>query len=113
MHELSIAQSIVDILLDLMKAHHLSEIQRVRLRIGALRAIDRQSLGVSFDVLTAESPLHGVRLEIEEIPMRGRCLHCGRQFPMGHWLDDCPDCLGPRVEIVSGKELEIVDLEGE
>jgi len=112
MHELSIAQSIVDILLEQMKTHHLSRIESATLRIGVLRAVDRESLGFSFDLLAAESPLRGARLDIKEIPMQGHCLECGQEFPMEHWLEDCPSCDGPRVEVVSGKELEIVGLEG-
>jgi len=83
MHELSIAQGIVDILFEQMRAHDLSEIASVSLRIGALRAVDKDSLGFSFDLLTADSPLRGARLDIEDIPIQGRCLQCSQEFLMG------------------------------
>jgi hydrogenase nickel incorporation protein HypA/HybF len=112
MHELSIAQGIVDILLEQMRAHDLSEIANVSMRIGALRAVDKDSLGFSFDLLTADSPLKGARLDIEDIPIQGRCLQCSQELLMGSWLDDCPSCGSTRVEVISGKELEITGLEG-
>jgi hydrogenase nickel incorporation protein HypA/HybF len=113
MHEMSIAQSIVGIVLDQMKAHDLSQIESVKLRVGALRAVDRDSLGFSFELLTADSPMAGARLEVEEVPIQGRCAKCGHEFIMNHWMDDCPTCEAARVEIVTGKELDIVAIEGD
>ena len=113
MHELSIAQSIVDILLDQMKIHGLSRIESVSLRIGALRAVMVDSLSFSFCVLTSGSPLEGARLEVEEVPIQGHCLECGQEFTLETWMDDCPLCRAARVEITSGKELDIVAVEGE
>jgi hydrogenase nickel incorporation protein HypA/HybF len=112
MHELSIAQNIVDILNNQMRIHNLSRIESVSLRIGALRAIVVESLNFSFNVLTSGSPLEGARLEVEEVPIRGRCLECGQELTLKNWMDDCPHCRGPRMEIVSGKELDIVAIEG-
>jgi len=113
MHELSIAQNIVEILHDQMKIHNLSKIESVGLRVGVLRSIEIESLSFSFNVLTAGSPLEGARLEVEEVPIKGRCMECGQQVTLSNWLDDCPLCGGPRVEIISGKELDIVAIEGE
>jgi len=113
MHELSIAQSIVDILNDQMKIHNLSKIESVGLRVGVLRNVEVESLSFSFTVLISGSPLEGARLEVEEVPIRGRCMECGQQFTVVNWLDDCPLCGGPRVEIISGKELDIVAIEGD
>ena len=112
MHELSIAQNIVEILHDQMRIHNLSKIETVSLRIGVLRAVVLESLSFSFTVLTSGSPLEGALLEVEEVPIRGRCIECGHEFTSKNWMDDCPMCRGARVEIISGKELDIVAIEG-
>jgi hydrogenase nickel incorporation protein HypA/HybF len=113
MHELSIAQNIVDILNDQMKIHKLSRIESVSLRVGVLRSVEIESLSFSFNALTAGSRLEGARLEVEEVPVRGRCMECGQQFNVKNWLDDCPLCGGPWMEVTSGKELDIVAIEGD
>ncbi len=113
MHELSIAQGIVNILHEQMRIHNLATIQSVDLRIGVLRGVEIASLSFGFDALIAGSPLEGARLNVSEVPIEGRCLQCGRHITLKSWLDDCPLCSGPRVEVVSGKELEIVAIEGE
>ena len=112
MHELSIAQNIVDIVYDQMRIHNLSRIESISLRIGVLRSVVLDSLSFGFVALTSGSPLEGARLEVEEVPVRGRCLECCNEFTVKGWMDDCPLCRGRRVEIVSGKELDIVSIEG-
>jgi hydrogenase nickel incorporation protein HypA/HybF len=113
MHEFSIAQNIVDIIQDQMKIHQLSRVENVRLRVGALRSVQIDSLCFSFNLLTDGSPLEGARLEVEEVPLKGRCVACGQQVTMESWLDNCSLCGGPRLEIVSGKELDVMAIEGE
>jgi hydrogenase nickel incorporation protein HypA/HybF len=113
MHELSIAQNIVDILHDQMEIHNLSKVERVTLKVGALRNVVTESLSFSFTVLTSGSRLEGAHLEVEEVPIRGRCMTCGEEFTVRNWLDDCPLCQGIRVEITSGKELDIIAIEAE
>ncbi len=113
MHELSVAQSIVEILHDQMRIHNLSRIETVSLRIGVMRAVVLESLSFSFAVLTSGSSLEGARLEVEEVPMRGRCTACDQEFTLKNWVDDCPACRGARVEIISGKELDIVAIQGD
>lgn len=112
MHEFSIAQSIIDILHDQMKIHNLLKVESVQLRVGVLRNVEIESLSFSFNTLTAGSPLEGARLEVEEVPIKGRCMQCSQEFTLNNWLDDCPLCGGARVEVISGKELDIVAIEG-
>jgi hydrogenase nickel incorporation protein HypA/HybF len=112
MHELSIAQNIIDTLRSQMEIHGLSRVDSVKLRVGTLRSLNIESLGFGFNVLISGSPLEGTRLDVEEVPIEGRCIQCGHPFPMQHWFDDCPVCGESQVEIVSGKELDIVGIEG-
>jgi hydrogenase nickel incorporation protein HypA/HybF len=111
MHELSIAQNIVDIVLDQMKVHSLSNIESVMVRVGVLRGVSVESLSFGFDVAVKETPMEGAKLVIETVPIRGRCITCNQEFTIEHWLDDCPFCSSHTVEITSGKELEIAGIE--
>lgn len=113
MHELSIAQSIADIVLEQMKVHGLAKVEAIHLRVGALRGVVMESLDFGFSFVTQGTPLEGSVLRAEEIPLRGRCLACGQEFPMDSWLSECPSCHEVQVEIISGKELEVDGIEGE
>jgi hydrogenase nickel incorporation protein HypA/HybF len=112
MHELSIAQNIADIVLEQMRIHNLSKVESVMLRIGALRGIAVDSLHFGFDVTVRETPMEGAKLVVEMVPIHGRCLTCKQEFIMDNWFGDCPFCSNLTVEITSGKELEIISIEG-
>lgn len=113
MHELSIAQSIADIVLAQMKKHGLTKVEAVHLRVGALRGVVMESLHFGFEFVIQGTALEGAVLQAEEIPLRGRCLACSQEFSMESWLFACPSCHEVHVEVTSGKELEVVGIEGE
>jgi hydrogenase nickel incorporation protein HypA/HybF len=113
MHELSIAQSIADIVIEQMKVHGLAKVEAIHLRVGALRGVVLESLNFGFGFVIQGTPLEGSVLRAEEIPLRGRCLACGQEFSMDVWLAECPSCREVQIEIISGKELDVVGIEGE
>lgn len=113
MHELSIAQSIADIVLDQMKVHGLTKVETIHLRVGVLRGVVMESLHFGFGFVIQGTPLEGAVLRAEEILLRGRCLACSQEFLMNGWLAECPQCRENRVEIIAGKELDVVGIEGE
>ena len=50
---------------------------------------------------------------MEEVPVTGHCQDCNADFEIDNSWFLCPQCGGALVMLVSGKELEIVDIEGE
>ena len=65
MHELSIAQSIVEIIQQHISESDWERVEAVRLKIGAFAGVVPDSLEFSFQAITAESSLNHARLEIE------------------------------------------------
>jgi len=113
MHELSIAIDLVAAASE--KAAELGmRIRVVHVRVGALSGVVGEALAFSFEVATAGSEIEGARLAIEEVPVTVRCPRCGGEpRPASPQALRCPDCGGPASEVVSGRELELVALEGE
>jgi hydrogenase nickel incorporation protein HypA/HybF len=67
MHELSIAVSLVDTICDeLPRLGDGVRVCAVRLRIGSLSGVAPAALTFAFDVATADSPIAGARLDIED-----------------------------------------------
>jgi hydrogenase nickel incorporation protein HypA/HybF len=67
MHELSIAVSLVDAICEeLPRLGDGVRVRAVRLRIGSLSGVAPAALTFAFDVATADSPIAGTYLEIEE-----------------------------------------------
>ena len=65
MHELSIAQSILEIIQQHISESDWERVEAVRLKIGAFAGVVPDSLEFSFQAITAETSLNHARLEIE------------------------------------------------
>jgi hydrogenase nickel incorporation protein HypA/HybF len=111
MHELSVAQSIVEIIQQHIPESEWERVAAVRLKIGAVAGVVPESLEFSFQAITAESLLSHARLEIEFIPF---CIHCNvcnttLENEVGFAL--CSTCGSTDTKILSGSELYITEIE--
>lgn len=107
MHELSIANTILSTVLAEMARRDLPPVTAVGLRIGAMSDIVPDSLVFNFDVIKAGTPLACAELEIEMVPLRGKCLVCDHQFLVEELVFACPECASGRIEVERGLELDI------
>jgi hydrogenase nickel incorporation protein HypA/HybF len=113
MHELRIAESILNIAQAEIVERHLSGLKKIGVRIGALSGVNADSLSFGFQAITAETPLAGVELVIEQIPARGKCKACQKDFEADEFIFICPNCFSGDIETSSGNELDIAYLETE
>jgi len=70
MHELGIAQNIVDAVLLEMQKRQLPSVSSIALRIGVLTDVDPEALTFGFEILTKETALAPTRLKVETVPVR-------------------------------------------
>jgi len=113
MHELSITQSLLEIVNQEVAKHAISKVTAVKLKVGKLRAIEPTSLTFCFELLSKDTPVQGAELVIEFVPVRGRCLGCGELFEVDSLLFACPGCSGHNIEMISGRELYIEEIQGD
>jgi hydrogenase nickel incorporation protein HypA/HybF len=111
-HELSIAQAIVDIASRHARGRR---VYRVQLRVGHLRQVVPSALAFAFELLTEGTPLEGAELVIEDVPARGRCRACGAETALTTFPLRCESCGGLDQEMVAGEELlvDALELEGD
>jgi len=112
MHELSIVQNIIEIILAELPKHNLTKVESISLRIGAMRQVVPEALCFGFECLSKNTPLEGAKVLIETIPIKGRCRQCHDEFILENWLESCKNCGQNHIEIISGKELEVAEFEG-
>ena len=114
MHEAAIAQNLIEQVDRYMLDHKIqSKVKKIFLRIGKFSTVVPQSLSFCFEVLSADTSLRGVSLEIEEIPIRCKCKNCGEIFDIDEPDFICVKCAHVDLEIMRGRELEIDSLEVE
>jgi hydrogenase nickel incorporation protein HypA/HybF len=109
MHELSICASIADIV---NRRAGERPVATIHLRIGRLRQVVPDTLSYCWSVLSADTELDGSILEIEHITARITCNRCAAVTEIGDFpLFMCGACNGTDVDVVSGEEFLITDLE--
>jgi hydrogenase nickel incorporation protein HypA/HybF len=111
MHELSIAQALIEQVEAVRAAHDGRAVVAVGVRIGSWRLVVQESLDFYYQTLTRGTALEGSRLEVENVQARGRCRRCGEEFPVEAPLIVCPACAAVGGELVQGQELDLVSVE--
>lgn len=110
MHELGVANEILDVALAEADRHAAEKVTSILLRVGVLRAIEPEHLSFLFSHLAHGTLADGARLEIREEPVRVECAACGvSEAQTIPW--ECPRCRGSAIVVTGGDSLEIVSLE--
>ena len=108
MHELSIAQAIVDV----AERHAAGrQVAAVEVRVGHLRQVVPGPLEVAFQLVPQGTSLDGPRLRLEHVPSRGRCRACAHEARLDGFPLVCPACGGLDLELLAGSELLVDSLE--
>lgn len=111
MHELSIAESILDIINDNVSKEELSNVRTVNMKVGTMAGVVCESLEFSFQALTAGTPLATASLLIDHIPYQIHCTSCDKTSTSEFGLSTCPRCAGTETRVVSGMELQVVSID--
>jgi len=112
-HEMSIAQSLLEIVLEAGQQHQLKQVKTIRLQVGEMAAVVPESLTFCFNLISENTIAAGAELEIENIPVVARCSDCGTLFEVENLSFICPQCQAPALELVSGREMSLLNIEGE
>lgn len=113
MHEMSITRSILDVVKKEMADNKVTRLKSVRVKVGELTAVEPETLRFCFEACVKDTPMEGAALEIEEVPLTGKCLKCGKEFRMQDFVSVCPGCGGKEIEKTQGEELDIISMEAE
>jgi hydrogenase nickel incorporation protein HypA/HybF len=111
MHELSIAEELVRVIREELRAHPNTRLKSALVRVGTLRLIEPMTLECCFKAAAWDAPLMGARLRIEQVEASARCRKCDLEFPVEHNWFECPRCGETGSELLHGNELELVSLE--
>ena len=112
MHEMAIAEGVLDIALSHARTHAAQRIERIHLLLGELSGVETEALSLAFRTLVRGSMAETAQLTWERLPLRGRCHDCGKERALRPQDCLCPDC-GGGMEIISGREMRVDYIEME
>jgi hydrogenase nickel incorporation protein HypA/HybF len=108
MHELSIAEGVVEVALRHARGRRVAAVE---LRVGHLRQVVPSALEFAFQLVSEGTELEGAELRMEEVPAAGRCRSCGMDTPLPELPLCCRRCGSGDVEVTRGEELLVDALE--
>lgn len=111
MHELSVAQEIINIVNNYHPENNPGQVKAVKVKIGKLSNILNDSLTFCFEALTNESNLKGSKLEIVDVPVKILCLNCNEESEIENPIFACPKCSHNKLKMISGMELQVDEIE--
>lgn len=110
MHEMALAEGILQIVEDAAMQQGFKRVTEVRLEIGALSGVEVDALNFCLDMVLKDSIAEGARLEFDKLPGVGYCLECSATVPVNALYEACPNCGSYQVQATGGTEMRVKDL---
>ena len=111
MHELAIAQAILDRAKAASERNGGGRVTKIGLRIGEISGVEPDALSFGIEVLSKDTALAGLTLEIEQPRRKLRCTACATEFEPEGFAVACPKCRHPASECIAGTELDVTFIE--
>ena len=110
MHELSIAQSILEIAEKAAPQNRDAVITGVGLQIGELSGIEIEPLKFAMSVIKEDTVLEHADLNIEIVEGEAECTQCKTIFPIHHFGTCCPQCGSYFINVLKGREMKVLNI---
>ncbi len=107
MHELSIAQNIIEIVNDTFTKAKAKTVNEIEIEIGKFSGVELDALEFALETSMEQTHLENAKVDIISVEGKGSCKNCGNNFVLKSLYDDCPECGSAAIEILSGKELRV------
>lgn len=111
MHEMSLAESVLQIAEDTARSNGGSRISLVLLEIGRLAGVEIEALRFCFEAASRESLAAGAELVIEQPDGQAWCMPCGETVRLSKLADPCPRCGSHQLQVTGGNELKVREIE--
>lgn len=111
MHEMSLAQNIVEIVEGVSQQNNNRDVAKIKLIVGELAGVELQSLMQSLTIAAHGTVMEGAEIELERPEGTAWCMKCAQTVPFHHLGYPCPICGGYQLKINGGNEFRVSELE--
>ncbi|MBC8209778.1 MAG: hydrogenase maturation nickel metallochaperone HypA [Gammaproteobacteria bacterium] len=113
MHEMSLCEGILQVIEAESARQGFNKVKTVWLEIGDLSGVEIESMRFCYDAVTRNSLAQGSSLNIINLPGQAWCMQCSKAVNVKQRFDECPDCGSYQLQVTSGDEMRIKELEVE
>jgi hydrogenase nickel incorporation protein HypA/HybF len=111
MHEMSLAESVREIVDETARSNGAQRVAAVRLEIGKLAQVEIEALRFAFDVVKRGSLADMARLEIVESEGTAWCMLCSEAVVIAGRADACPKCAHHQLQVTGGDRMRVLEIE--
>ena len=111
MHEQSIVESLLSVVLKSAEQNQAERIVTINLVVGDLSGVVEDAVNFYFNFLARETIAAGATINYRRVPVKMRCRDCRNVFEPEHLDLKCPECSGRNLDIIAGRELYVESLE--
>ncbi len=117
MHELSMAQGIINAVIDTAEANDATKVTDMVIEIGRLAMLNPEQLKFMLGVLCQDTIAEDAKIVIENIDVEIKCANC--DYEGVAYVDDsdhyapmilCPKCESHRVKVFNGKDVTVKNI---
>jgi len=104
-HELSLAQNIIDSVREHVGDDRLPKVTEVVMEVGTASGVVGESLQFAYEAIVQGTPLASSVMTMHSVPFTVTCHACGTESesPAGYMV--CPNCDSMDVSVVKGAEM--------
>lgn len=113
MHEMSLCESILDILEQQAIEQQYQKVKKIWLEIGALSSVEVDAMHFCFTAVMQNTLAAEAKLEIVHIQGQAWCIQCAKNVIIQQRYDPCPVCGSMQLQINDGEQMRIKELEVE
>ena len=111
MHEMSLAESVLQLVEETASREKAQRVRRVVLEIGRLSSVDSAAIRFCFEAVSRDSIAQDAGLEIVVTPGVGWCMPCRAEVAMTESYGACPRCGSYQVQPTGGTEMRVREIE--
>jgi len=114
MHEISIAQGILDIVSKEREKHNFSKVTLIEIVCGKYNCLSEEHLTFCFELVAKTPCLEGVKIQVQRLSDKYKCRDCAKKFgeQKGAVLT-CPACMSENVDNVLDNHIYLSKIEVE
>lgn len=117
MHEFSMAQGILNAVLETAEENNATKVTDIVIQIGKLAMLNPEQLTFMLNVLIEDTIAENANIVIEDVDVEIKCYNCdyegiGDVDDSDHYLPMilCPKCESHRVNVLNGKDVTIKNI---
>jgi len=111
MHELALTQEMLDIAISQAEAYKAGKILSMKVKYGTMTMMEPECFKFYFLEFSKDTIAEGAVLEFEKVVTKIECQACSKISELKDFLMICPECGSINVNIISGEEIFLEDIE--